>query len=170
MEKGKVRTLGASNYDAWRLTEANHIAETNGYTPYTVHQQLFTYLHPRFEIAPPYTFNESVTRERLRYLTAKNMPLVAYSSLAKGGYEDPSRMPAAYIQGARLDCIRSMAKEKGVTTSALVVAWMVNLYRCAGFPRVIPLFGSSRVDHFTDNLKGADLRLTDEELDILNKA
>lgn len=170
VEKGKVRTLGGSNYDTWRFTEANHIAAANGYTPYTVQQQLFTYLHPHFEIAPPYTFNESVIRERIRYLTAKNIPLVAYSCLAKGGYEDPSRMPSTYIQGSRLDCIRNMAREKGVTTSALVVAWMVNLYRCSGFPRVIPLFASSRVDHFADNLRGADITLTDEELDILNKA
>ena len=63
-----------------------------------------------------------------------------------------------------------MAKEKGVCTSALVVAWMVNLYRCEGFPRVIPLFASSRVEHFLDNLGGVSLTLTDEELDRLNRA
>jgi diketogulonate reductase-like aldo/keto reductase len=47
---------------------------------------------------------------------------------------------------------------------------MVNLYRCEGFPRVIPLFGSSRVEHFTDNLVGADLILTNEEMKELNEA
>ena len=56
-------------------------------TPYTVMQQKFTYLQPRYECAPKYIFNEAVTRERLRYLAAKDSPLVSYSCLAKGGYE-----------------------------------------------------------------------------------
>jgi aryl-alcohol dehydrogenase-like predicted oxidoreductase len=63
-----------------------------------------------------------------------------------------------------------MAREKGVSNSALAIAWMVNLYRCDGFPRVIPLFASSRVSHFMDNLKGTTLTLSDEEMAILNRA
>jgi diketogulonate reductase-like aldo/keto reductase len=47
---------------------------------------------------------------------------------------------------------------------------MVNLHRCEGFPRVIPLFGSSRVEHFVSNLTGAELTLTDRELEQLNNA
>ena len=170
VRKGKVRILGGSNYDTWRFSEANMTAKANGWTPYTVMQQRFTYLHPKTEIAPKYIFNESVGRERLRYLVDKNIPLVAYSSLAKGGYEDPSRIPSDYIVGERLETLRNMAKEKGVSASALMVAWMTNLYRCAGFPRVIPLFGSSRVSHFVENLGGISLALTDEELAILNRA
>ena len=170
VKKGKVRCLGASNYDTWRMAEANCLANAKGLTPYTVMQQRFTYLHPKFDAAPKYIFNESVGRERLRYLCDKDMPLVAYSCLAKGGYEVDARIPAEYTVDGRLAMIREMAKEKGVNTSALVVAWMVNLYRCAGFPRVIPLFASSRVEHFTDNLRGADMVLTDEELERLNRA
>ena len=63
-----------------------------------------------------------------------------------------------------------MAAEKGVSASALAVAWMTNLHRCAGCPRVIPLFASSRVEHFLDSLRGVDLTLTDEEMDALNRA
>ena len=170
VKKGKVRSLGGSNYDTWRFAEANAIANAKGQTPYTVMQQRFTYLHPKFEVAPKYIFNESVNRERMRYLCQKDIPLVAYSCLAKGGYESDARIPAEYTQGERLATVREMAKEKGVCTSALVVAWMANLYRCEGFPRVIPLFASSRAEHFLDNLKGVSLTLTDEELDRLNRA
>ena len=85
----------------------------------------------------------------MRYLEAKNIPLVA---------------------GERLAVLQNMAKEKGITASALAVAWMVNLHRCEGFPRVIPLFGSSRVEHFVSNLTGAELTLTDRELEQLNNA
>ena len=166
VEKGKVRNLGGSNYDTWRFSEANALAKT----PYTVMQQWFTYLHPRGDIAPQYTFNEATSRERLRYLAAKNIPLVAYSCLAKGGYEKPERLPGELVAGKRLAFLQTMAKEKGVSASALAVAWMVNLHRCEGFPRVIPLFGSSRPEHFVANLAGTELPLTDEELTLLNNA
>ena len=122
------------------------------------------------DAAPKYIFNESVTRERLRYLTDANMPLVAYSCLAKGGYESDERIPAEYETGERLAFIRKLAAEKGVCTSAMVVAWMVNQHRIAGRPRVIPLFASSRCEHFLDNLKGADIVLTEEELLALDRA
>jgi aryl-alcohol dehydrogenase-like predicted oxidoreductase len=166
IEKGKVRHLGGSNYDTWRFSEANAVAET----PYTVMQQWFTYLHARADIAPQYTFNEATNRERLRYLACKNIPLVAYSCLAKGGYEESTRLPGELIAGDRLTFLKTMAKEKGVSASALAVAWMVNLHCCEGFPRIIPLFGSSRVEHFTANLRGSELPLSDEELAQLNNA
>ena len=79
-------------------------------------------------------------------------------------------MPNDMITGQRLAFLQEMAKQKGVSASALVVAWMVNLHRCDGFPRVIPLFSSSKADHFAANLQGAVLPLTDEELQSLNRA
>ena len=170
VKKGKVRHLGGSNYDTWRFAEANAIARAGELTPYTVMQQRFTYLHAKSDLAPKYIFNEFTDRERLRYLVDKDIPLVAYSCLAKGGYENPDRLPAECIIGDRLDTVREMAREKGVSTSALVVAWMTNLHRCAGFPRVIPLFASSRVEHFLSNLEGVELMLTDEEMERLNRA
>ena len=166
VQKGKVRCLGGSNYDTWRFCEANAVAKT----PYTVMQQWFTYLHARADIAPQYTFNEVTTRERLRYLESKQIPLVAYSCLAKGGYERPERLPKELIGGERLAFLKKMAADKGVNASALAVAWMVNLHRCEGFPRVIPLFGSSRAEHFTANLRGVELTLSDDELAQLNRA
>lgn len=165
VEKGKVRHLGGSNYDTWRFAEANAV----GKTPYTVMQQWFTYLQASGDKAPRYIFNEYANRERLRYLEAKNIPLVAYSCLAKGGYADPSRLPPELVTGERLGILQTMAQEKGISANALAVAWMVNLHRCKGFPRVIPLFGSSRVEHFMSNLSGADLPLTDQELELLNQ-
>ena len=166
VQKGKVRCLGGSNYDTWRFCEANAVAKT----PYTVMQQWFTYLHARADIAPQYTFNEVTTRERLRYLESKQIPLVAYSCLAKGGYERPERLPKELVGGERLAFLKKMAADKGVNASALAVAWMVNLHRCEGFPRVIPLFGSSRAEHFTANLRGVELTLSDDELAQLNRA
>ena len=166
--KGKVRALGGSNYDTWRFAEANAVAKERGGTPYTVMQQRFSYLHPRADLPPKYRFNETTDRERLRYLAAKDIPLVAYSCLCKGGYEDAARLPEDCVAGARMELLRRMAKEKGVNPSALVVAWLTNLHRCEGYPRVIPLF-SSTSGHLADNLRGLSLSLSDEELELMNR-
>lgn len=167
IKKGKVRALGASNYDTWRLAEANMTAKANGWTPYSVLQQKFTYLNPKFNVAPKYTFNESVDRQSLRFLCDKNMPLVAYSCLCKGAYENSERLPADYDGGKRLEFIRDMAKEKSVTPSALVISWLTNLHRLPGYPRIIPLFSSS-AEHLKQNLLGLDLKLDDEEIKEMN--
>lgn len=170
VKKGKVRVLGGSNYDTWRFSEANLLAKEKGLTPYSVMQQRFTYLNVRGDVAPKYPFNEFTNRERLRYLAKHDMPLVAYSCLANGGYEVEERMPAENITGERLETLKKMAAEKGVSATALVVAWLTNLYRVEGCPTVIPLFASSKVEHFVENLNGAEIPLTDEEMDILCKA
>ena len=169
VKKGKVRVLGGSNYDTWRFADANRVAKDKSLAPFEVMQQKFTYLQPTMT-APKYIFNEHTSRERLRFLKDRDIPLVAYSCLAKGGYEKDDRLPSDYERGERLETIRNMAKEKGVCTSAMVVAWLVNLWRVEGMPRVIPLFASSSTEHFLDNLKGASLALSDEEMDILCKA
>ena len=170
VKKGKVRVLGASNYDVWRFIDANAVAKEKNFTPFTVMQQRFSYLYERSDVAPKYKFNECVTRERMRFLSDRKLPLVAYSCLSKGGYSVPSRMPSNMICGERLSCLQNMAREKGVDASALVIAWLVNLYRMPGYTRVIPLFSSSSVGHFLQNLDGCELVLSDEEMKILTNA
>ena len=167
VKKGKVRALGNSNFDTCREAEANMIAKEKGLTPYTMMQQQFTYLNPKFGAAPKYVFNESVDRQRLRYLKEKNIPLVAYSCLCKGAYENPARLPDAYEAGERLEFIRNMAAERGVNPSALVIAWLLNLYKLENYPRVIPLF-SATTSHLSDNLRGLDIELTTDELLAIN--
>lgn len=170
VRKGKVRLLGGSNYDTWRFSEFNMMAKERGCTPYTVMQQRFSYLNCRLDLKPNYIFNENVGRERLRYLENKDIPLVAYSSLIRGAYEDISRLPENYIGGARFETLANMAKEKGVSNSALAVAWMCNAHRMEGFPQIIPLFSSSNIEHFKSNCEGAQLSLSDEEMAILTNA
>ncbi|MBR2354237.1 MAG: aldo/keto reductase [Clostridia bacterium] len=168
VQKGKVRALGTSNFDTWRVAEANCLANAKGFTPYSVMQQRLSYLNPKFGVAPAYAFNEVVGRERLRFLCDKNMPLVSYACLCKGAYEDPSRLPAEYEGGERLQFIRERAAEKGVNPSALVIAWLINLYRLGNFPRIIPLF-SATPEQLRQNLNGLELTLTEDELREMNQ-
>lgn len=168
VKKGKVLSLGSSNFDTWRLAQANMLAKHHGWSPYTVMQQRLSYLNPKFSMPPKYAFNEIVNRERLRFLCDQNMSLVSYACLCKGAYENPALLPDEYEGGARLSFIREMAAQKGINPSALVVSWLTNLHRCAGYPRVIPLFSASP-QQLLDNLRGLEITLSDEELDTMNR-
>lgn len=170
IKKGKVRVLGGSNYDVWRFMDANAIAQEKNLTPYTAMQQRFSYLYEKGDNTPKYKFNEYTTRERLRFLADRNIPLVAYSCLAGGAYNNPERFSSAVIQGERLNVLRETAKEMGVSPIQLVVAWFVNLYRVEDYPTVVPLFSSSKASHFVDNLKGCEIELDDEVLKKLTFA
>ncbi|MCQ2399848.1 MAG: aldo/keto reductase [Clostridia bacterium] len=170
VKKGKVRVLGGSNYDVWRFSDANLIAKEKNITPFTVMQQRFSYLGVRSDMPSPYKFNEYVSRERLRYLADRKIPLVTYSCLAKGGYADQSRLPKDYVTGNRLDVLNKLANEKNVTATQLVIAWLLNLYRMPDYPTVIPLFASSKATRFIENMQGAEIQLTDEEMELLTYA
>ncbi|MBO5777970.1 MAG: aldo/keto reductase [Clostridia bacterium] len=164
VKKGKVRSLGASNFYTWRMCEAKNIAEKNGLTDYTVNQPCFTYLFTKGGYKLAYEFNVNATEERLRYLAANDIPLVAYSCLAKGGYDDPTRLPDFYEAGARMEAVQTFAKELGLTPSQLVTAWLLAQDRLPNRPTVVPLFSSSRIDHLKEIFAMSEYVLDEEIL------
>lgn len=170
VKKGKVRVIGASNYDVWRFMDANAVAEKHNYTPYTFMQQRYTYLYEKEDVPPKYKFNEYTSRERLRFLADRKIPLVAYSCLSRGGYSMPERFAPNVITGKRYETLLALASEKKASPSALVIAWLVNLHRMPDYPRVVPLFSSSGTAHFLENLGGCDITLSDEEMKQLTFA
>ena len=170
IRKGKVRAIGGSNYYTWRLAEVKNVCEREGLVSYSVLEQRFTYLFAKGGIQRPYPFNESAGIEKLRYLARYNIPLVAYSCLAGGGYEDNARLPGSYQRGERLEVLNRMAREKNLSASALVIAWMLHSQRFPDRPQIIPLFSASSVDHLLSNLKATEISLTNEEVNLLNEA
>lgn len=170
IRKGKVRAIGGSNYYTWRLAEVKHACEKNNLISYSVLEQRFTYLFAKGGHQRPYPFNESAGIEKLRYLAQNNIPLVAYSCMARGGYSDNSRLPTDYQQGERLEVLNNMAREKNLDPGALVIAWMLHSQRFADRPQIIPLFSSSKVEHLKANLRASEIQLTNREVGILNEA
>ena len=170
VRKGKVRVIAASNYDVWRFMDANRIAKERGYATFKAMQQRYTYLWSSAACPPKYKFNEFTSRERLRFLCDRKLPLVAYSCLAGGGYVNKARFPEDYVLGKRYEVLIKTAQDKGVSPVALVVAWLTNLYRMKDYPTVIPLFSSSGVKHFVESLSGCEMALSDEEMKTLTEA
>ena len=162
VKKGKVRALGVSNYYTWRICEAKHIANANGWTDFTVNQPQYSYLFTKAGRASSTPLNLNVDDERLVYLKQNNMPMVTYSCLAGGGYDDESRLPDEYIKDGRWDLLQETAKELGLAPSELVLAWLVNSDRLPDRPTIVPLIASSRLSHMESNLKMADYVLDEE--------
>lgn len=64
-----------------------------------------------------------------------------------------------------LDLISEVAEKKNVTCAQIVLAWEL-----AQKPFIIPIPGTRKLNRLEENLGGADVELTKEELDSLNEA
>lgn len=170
VRKGKVRALGMSNCYTWRMCEAKHFCKEKGYTDFTVNQTCYTYLDTKNGYPNPYPLNLNAGDERLSYLAENRMPLVAYSCLAGGAYDNPDRCPPKYIKGEKLELIRSEAEKLGLAPSELVLAWLMASDTIPGRPTIIPLFSSGKLSHLESNIKMSDYRLCDDVMKKLTEA
>lgn len=165
VKSGKVRCIGASNIKAWRLAEARAASLQNGLVCHAAVQQRFTYLRPRVDA--DFAFQIAANPDLMEYCRRYELPLVAYSPLLSGAYmRDDRPLPSQYRHAdsdARMAAVRSVAAEADATVNQVVLAWMVKQH-------IIPIFGASRDEQMAENLKAAELALTDKQMEILNGA
>lgn len=177
VKAGKVRHVAVSNFAAWRVAASNTVARLKSLARYVAVQQHYSYLRPNPGV--DWTHNRAADDELLDYCKADAVTLVAYSPLLRGGYDRPERrwsvgwLPSPHNANAyggpaaeaRLRVLEAVAKEMGVTHSQLVLAWMIN-----STPAVVPLFGASSDAQLATNMAAADIRLTADQMDKLNRA
>jgi aryl-alcohol dehydrogenase-like predicted oxidoreductase len=165
---GKVRSLGASNFRAWRLERAREVSRQHGWAQYCCIQQRYSYLRPR-PGAEFHPWTPPATDDLLDFCRNNPVPLIAYSPLMKGAYDRADReFPAEYTGAdavARLAALRAVAEEVGARPTQVVLAWMLQ-----STPPVIPLFSASTVEQLQSNLQAAEVRLTAEQMEQLNTA
>jgi aryl-alcohol dehydrogenase-like predicted oxidoreductase len=166
VQAGKVRWLGASNFAAWRLSEARMASKTLSLPMYCCIQQRFSYLRPR----PGTTFSapNAMTDEMLEYCRLRDLPVLAYSSLIKGGYTPERSLREQYHwpdTDARLTALEDICHQTGATPNQVVLAWMMQLEA-----RVIPLIGVSRREQMDENLGALQVHLTAEQMQRLSSA
>ena len=165
VQAGKVKQLGASNCQTWRLAEALTLSAHGGWTPFSVVEQRHTYLRPR----PGASFSPQVvvTSEMIDCCRFKQLTLVAYSVLLQGAYTRPDRpMPAQYAgpnADQRLSVLKTVAQEVGATLNQVVIAWLL-----AG--KVVPIIAASKVEQIEENVAPLDVRLSEQQIERLNRA
>jgi aryl-alcohol dehydrogenase-like predicted oxidoreductase len=172
VQEGKVRHLGWSNVHTWRLERIRGLCLANGWPQPVALQQQHSYLQRR----PGLQTASIVDEEQLDYLRERqDLSLVAYSPLLQGLYDTPAAerdavgKAGAYAGDAanrRLAAVDRVATELGIKPGQVVLAWLA----AQQSPRVIPLIGSTRVDRYLEAAAALDLKLTDDQLALLDAA
>ena len=164
---GKVRLIGASNFLAWRLGEAQWVSQTHGWTGYCGIQQRYSYIRPK----PGASFDPQIAAndDLLDYCRSRGITMLAYSPLLNGAYTRADRdFPEQYLgpdTDARLAALKAVAEEVGATANQAVLAWMVQ-----SDPPVIPLVAASTVEQMRENLGALEIELSAEQMARLNDA
>ncbi len=169
VRSGKVRYIGASNYAAWQLAEANMLAEMRGYVPFVSIQNHYHMLERDLE------------REMMPYCNAHNVGILPYFPLAggflTGKYKRGQAVPAGsrgeqspYVQRYMVDAnydkverLEAWANERGHTMAELAHAWLL------AQPQVSSVIsGATRLEQVQANAAAADWQLTPDEYEEVN--
>lgn len=169
---GKVRFIGASNYQAWRFSQARLISDLNRYAKFCCIQERLTYLRPR----PGTNFKPnqvSADEGLLDYCESEKIPILAYNTQLEGIYAGRmDRLYNKYVQydwsdtTERLQMLNTIAAETGATNNQLVLAWLM----AKKDQFILPIFSCSKLEQYRESVGCLNVKLTEEQFERLDKA
>jgi aryl-alcohol dehydrogenase-like predicted oxidoreductase len=172
VRQGKVLYIGASNYAAYRLTNSRWISRTQNL-------EHFVTLQAQYNLVV-----RDLEREHVPMCREFGMGILPWSPLANGfltgKYEKDQEPPA----GSRLerweerlagfgnergwrivDAVRSVASEVDAAPAAVALAWLLHK------PQVTSvIFGARNVEQLKQNVRAADLALSEAQMKSLDEA
>jgi aryl-alcohol dehydrogenase-like predicted oxidoreductase len=169
VQQGKVRYIGCSNWQAWKLTKALCLAESKNLAR-------FKTLQAYYSIA-----GRDLERELVPLLEAEKTGLLVWSPLAGGLLSGKFSREHQKAEGSRrsefdfpvvdkertwriLDVIAPIAQAHGCTAARVSLAWLL------AKPVVTSvIIGAKRPDQLQDNLAAVDLTLAGDELKRLDE-
>ena len=170
VQQGKVRYIGCSNWQAWKIAKALGISEFKGLAR-------FDTLQAYYSIA-----GRDLEREIVPLLESEKVGLLVWSPLAggllSGKFSRTNQKPAdsrrteydfPLVDKERtwniLDVMSPIAKAHGCSAARLALAWIL------AKPAVTSvIIGAKRPDQLKDNLAATELTLTQDELKQLDEA
>jgi aryl-alcohol dehydrogenase-like predicted oxidoreductase len=170
VQQGKVRYIGCSNWQAWKIAKALGISEFKGLAR-------FDTLQAYYSIA-----GRDLEREIVPLLESEKVGLLVWSPLAggllSGKFSRTNQKPAdsrrteydfPLVDKERtwniLDVMSPIAKAHGCSAARLALAWIL------AKPAVTSvIIGAKRPDQLKDNLAAMELTLTQDELKQLDEA
>lgn len=173
VKKGKIRTFGCSNWTAKRVSAANKYARSSGQKGFAVSQIKWSLA----EVSSTYKEQDGLvpmTEDGYKFYLDADMAVMAYASQGKGFFAKMiSGGEAALSLKAkerylckenlkRLEKLKSLAAEKGVSASALTLAYLYSRPFTS-----LPVVGCSNLNQLTDSLSATDLVLTEDEINYL---
>ena len=179
-EEGRIGAFGVSNWTLERMLEANRYAEQHGLIPFTV-------FNPSFSLAEcigdPWGGSVTISGEANRgvreWLSKEQMPVFAYSSLARGflsgKLKSTDAARAEEIVGVaaeeygypvnfeRLRRAELLAEKRGIKVSQLAYAWLMHQPL-----NLFGLTGTSSEKHIRETVEALEIKLSDAEAAWLN--
>jgi aryl-alcohol dehydrogenase-like predicted oxidoreductase len=169
---GKVLHIGTSTFAAWQLMESLMVSRELGLNRFICDQAPYNLLDRRIE------------RELVPFALSYGLAIIPWSPLGggllSGQYtrENPKPEGARYASDAphlkarmkeglfdHLDALFHLANERGCPPSQIALAW------CLQRPGVTsPIIGPRTASHLGDNLAALEIKLTPEELEVLDQA
>ena len=154
---GKVRYLGASTMYAWQLAKMNHVAATNGWTPFVNMQCQYNVLYREEE------------REMLPFCAAEGIAVTTFSPLARGYLARSTETTRTEhdvhqdMYGDDIDReiarrVQELAVRREVTAAHIAMAWV------AGSPHAnVPIVGAAKRSHLTTAVEALAIALNADE-------
>ncbi len=169
VNQGKVRYIGCSNWQAWKIAKALGISEAKNLAS-------FDTLQAYYSIA-----GRDLEREIVPFLESEKTGLLVWSPLAGGLLSGKFTRENQKPEGSRrsefdfplvdkertwkiLDVMQPIAKAHNCSPARISLAWLL------AKPAVTSvIIGARRMEQLTDNLAAVDLKLSDEEITRLDE-
>lgn len=169
VKQGKIRVIGASNFNAARLGEALEISKQKGYPSYIS-------LQPQYNLYDRDMFEAELEPFCLEH----NLGVITYFSLASGFLTGKYHSPEDYHKSARgpgmkrfmndrgmkmLDALDEVSKQLNATQAQVALAWLI-----ARKSVTAPIVSATSTEQLKDILKAAELKLDAVAIDKLDTA
>jgi len=167
---GKARYIGASSMYAWQFMNMLAASKAHGWTP-------FVSMQPQYNLV--YREEE---REMLPLCREMGVGVIPWSPLARGflagGREKPGEgeterartdefSPRLYYREpdhAVVEAVGEAARARGVPNTQVALAWVLSKTGITA-----PIVGASKAHHLADAVAALEIKLTDEEVAVLEK-
>ncbi|CAI6082653.1 aldo/keto reductase [Cohnella sp. JJ-181] len=168
VRQGKVRYIGCSNFEAWRIVESLWVSDRMNLERFVTNQ-------PSYSV-----FNRYIEQEILPASERHGLATLCYSPLdggwlsgkyragrplpadSRGERMDPES-PANRAKLEKVERLARQAESKGTKLGQFALAWLLRR------PDVFPVVGIRNADQLADNLKALDVRLSEEDLRLVDQ-
>lgn len=168
VQHGKVRYIGCSNWQAWKIAKALGISEAKGLAR-------FETLQAYYSIA-----GRDLERELVPMMQSEKVGLLVWSPLAGGLLSGKFSRDNQKPEGSRrsefdfpivdkertwaiLEAMKPIAEAHGVSEARISLAWLLAKDVVTSI-----IIGAKRLDQLEDNLAAVEIHLTAEELATLD--
>jgi aryl-alcohol dehydrogenase-like predicted oxidoreductase len=169
IRQGKVRAIGASNYNAQRLAQSLEVSEQTGYPRYESLQPLFN-LYDRVDYE----------KELEPLCRVKGLGVISYFSLASGFLTGKYRSKDDLSKSARGDMVKKYLNERGfriiealdrvaqqhhMTPAKVALAWLIS------HPSITaPIASATNIEQLNELIEATAIELNPSAIGLLNQA